>query len=64
MFFKVQLKNLLLLVVIIYSRRHKRVPIPYLFYDRKMLCSVKHYDPIMGANHNCGSPIYSVIAGK
>ena len=60
--FKVQLENSLLQVVIIYSRRQKRVPVPYSFYDRKMLCSVKHYDPITGANRNYGSPIYSVIA--
>ena len=30
----------------LYSRRHKKVPVPYSCYDRKTLCSVKRYDPI------------------
>ena len=29
-----------------YSRRHKKVPVPYSYYDRKTLRSVKRYDPI------------------
>ena len=29
-----------------YSRRHKKVPVPYSYYDHKTLRSVKHYDPI------------------
>ena len=45
-----------------YSRRHKKVPIPYSYYDCKTLSPVKRYYPIMGANHNYGSSIYSVIA--
>ena len=28
-----------------YSRRHKKVPVPYSCYDCKMLRSVKRYDP-------------------
>ena len=28
------------------SRRHKKVPVPYSYYDRKALRSVKRYDPI------------------
>ena len=29
-----------------YSRRHKKVPVPYSYYDSKTLRSVKRYDPI------------------
>ena len=32
--------------VCMYSRRHKKVPVPYSYYDRKTLRSVKRYDPI------------------
>ena len=45
-----------------YSRRHKKVAIPYSFYNLKTLSPVKCYDPITGANRNYGSYIYSVIA--
>ena len=31
---------------LIYSRRHKKVPVPYSCYDRKTVRSVKRYDPI------------------
>ena len=61
MLFKVQLENSLLLVVTIYSRCHKRVPVPYSLYDRKTLRSVKCYDPITGPNRYCGSPNNSII---
>ena len=54
--------NLSLCKLCIYSRRHKKVPVPYLFYDRKTLSSVKRYILITGANRNYGSPIYSIIA--
>ena len=36
-------------------------PVPYSFYDLKTLSPVKRYDPIIGANCNYGSPIYTVI---
>ena len=45
-----------------YSRHHKKVPVPYSFYDCKTLRSVKRYDAITGANRKYGSPIYFVIA--
>ena len=44
-----------------YSRRHKKVPVPYSYYDRKTLRSVKRYDPIT-VQIVITSPIYSVIA--
>ena len=44
------------MIAALYSRRHKKVPVPYSYYDRKTL------RPYYGANRNYDSPIYSVIA--
>ena len=53
--------GLVRLNVSIYSRRHKKVPVPYCATTINATLS-KTLRSYYGANRNYGSPIYSVIA--